>query len=127
MVIIFFALLFAMMMFTFSFTSYSLNGINKIVMYVPLEIFQNNVYVLEYEEPANLYFEEENLTSDLRNYFTKLEKYTNSYSLMIIYTTAEGKLSFGTTHQGVLISISAEAYFDYDYSRTLFYKVGEAK
>ena len=126
MVIIFFALIFAMLMFTFSFGAYSMNGINRTVMYIPMEMFQKNVYVLEKNDTSFFYFEEIKLKNDLTEYFTRLEKYTNDYTLTIMFTNAQGKLDLSLRHQGVRITVNATAYFDYNYKKTMFYHVGES-
>ena len=93
MINIFFALSFMFVSFSFFFVTTSMNAVNRAVLYIPIELIQKNVNILDVNDESDLYFNKSDLKTDLDKYFqNSLEKYVISYEVTYTFTNQEGSM-----------------------------------
>ena len=114
--------------FSFFFVTTSMNAVNRAVLYIPIELIQKNVNILDVNDESDLYFNKSDLKTDLDKYFqNSLEKYVISYEVTYTFTNQEGSMvCISTKCQGVKISVNANICFDAHYEKSMFYSIGES-
>ena len=129
MIIILFALIFSLISFSFYFSSTAVNAVNRSMLYLPIEILQSSVNLIDVESEEDLYFDKDKLTNDLDDYFElSIKKYVISYVSSYIFTDKDNSMVCigpDAKCQGIKITINAEIYFDTHYEKTMFYSIGE--
>lgn len=116
--------LFSFMMFS---STFSMNAVNRSLIYLPIEIIKNSVVIDDRSEPSSIYFSEEGLRMLLDEYFAKsLTKYVNSYDYSLTFLNDDG-LSYCTNDecQGVSINLQADLAFNFHFDKTMVYTIGE--
>ena len=129
MVIMLFALIFMVLSFSFFFASNAINSVNRSLLYLPIEMLQTYVNVLDVDGEEDLYFNRNSLTTALDRYFeSTVEGHVLSYETSYIFTDKDNTMvCIGTNAkcQGIKINVNAEIYFGVHYEKTMFYSIGE--
>lgn len=128
MINIFIGAILAISSFTIFHTSYRMNGINRVMAYLPMEIFENSVHIFSTGTYTGLYFNQSELIDALDEYFdTYVVKYANSYEAEYIFTNPSDQSICTTTRcQSIQINLTAEILSNYEYSKTMYYSITEA-
>lgn len=106
--------------------SYSINGINRLVLNTPIEYFNVAIPLINKNEEIYLYFEQDRLEDSLNKYYEPLSKYSSEYLVTYYYYNLEDSSICTTNYcQGVEIRVNCKIDFDINFSRTMFYEIGE--
>ena len=129
MIITLFALIFMILSFSFFFASTAVNSVNRSLLYLPIELLQTYVNVLDVDDGEDLYFNRSSLTNALDSYFeSTIKDHVLSYDTSYIFTDKDNTMvCIGTNAkcQGIKINVNAEIYFGVHYEKTMFYSIGE--
>ena len=124
---IFLSALFMVISCSFFISYSSINYVNKSLLYLPKEILENSVNILNVKDKEYIYFIKKELILNLDTYFqSSLKGKVISYETEYIFTNSQGDEICLTGYcQGIKINLSAEIFFDTHYEKTMFYFIGE--
>ena len=128
MIQILFSVMFAIFSFQMFSISYKANGVNKTLVYFPIELVKNSVTITNYHNDGFVYFNQEKFISYSNTYFDEnISKYTNDYEIEYLFLDID-KEGICTTSkcQCVKISVFASFSFDFVYSKSMIYSIGES-
>ena len=124
-----FAILFIVVSFSFFFATNAINFVNRSLLYLPIEILQSHVNVLNVDEEEDLYFNRAALNNALDDYFeSTIKSHVISYETSYIFTDKDNTMvciGSNAKCKGLKINVNAEIYFDVHYEKTMFYSIGE--
>ena len=124
-------MIFVIILTTFLFSSFTvsfrLQTINRVVIYTPVEIFENSISLLDIEDDDDIYFDKAKLTRSLKNYYdSNLKKVFKNYYLSIYYFSGEDKsLCVSDKCKGVSVTVHGRYLLNFNYSRTIQYQIKE--
>lgn len=124
-------MLFVILLTTFLFSSFTvsfrLQTINRVVIYTPVEIFENSISLLDVEDDDDMYFNKVQLYNGLKTYYdSNLKKVFKNYKMLIYYFAGENKaLCVSERCKGVSVTITGKYLFDFNYLRTIQYQIKE--
>ena len=103
-----------------------MNGINKTMMYLPKEIFENSVLLINVESKSDLYFDQEKLIESLNQYFdSQIPRYTKKYETHYTFTNpSDQSVCTSEKCQSVQVDLTAEI-FSLTYFKKMYYSIGE--
>ena len=112
----------------FSYT-YQLNGINRVIIAAPIQLFETSIPLATQDKEVTLYYEKETLKHNYETYLEKeLTKYTSSYEVQYyFYNTNNGGFCDEKDCQGVEIDITAKIMLWMDYERVMKYEIVKGK
>ena len=124
---IFYCALFMIMMFSFYFTGTSMNSVRRAILYLPIELIQKSVSLLEFEDENSLYFNDAVLRDNLTTYFdVTVKPHVHDYQFLCIYFDHNDKFCIGNHCQKVRITVIANLYFGAKFSNGMTYEIGES-
>lgn len=108
----------------FRFT-YSLNGINRLVLNTPIEYFNVAIPLVKNDEEIKLYFDKSVLENNLNEYFLVLSQYCSSYSVnYYYYNQNDDSICLGQECSAVEVRVNCTIDFNVNYYRAMFYEIG---
>ena len=113
--------------FSFSLSSISINSVNRSLLYLPIELLQSYVNIIEVDSVEDLYFKKDPLMDALDIYFeSSLSHHVLSYQVTYLFTDSDNSMvCLSDRCQGINITVNADIYFDVHYEKTMFYSIGE--
>lgn len=122
MIIAFFV---AFLSFNFFMNSYQINGINRLVLGMPVSLYETSIHLLDINETLGPYFDKEVLEDNLTSFFAfHMPRYTDDYSLAFYYyNIADHSISFSNQPKAVEVTVRASLVMFNDYQRTMFYEI----
>ncbi len=127
MINVFVSALFVLISFT-CFSAYtSLNAINRAVMSIPIEIFENSVLIVNIESPSEISFDQVTLKNNLESYlYNAISRYTSSKpDVNCTFTNPDDQSICMTYCQSVQVHVEATVMGMFDYDKTMYYSIGE--
>ena len=123
MINIFISMLFAVCAFSLFTMSTKIQGLNTLLLNVPLTIFEYSTTDEGTEYP---YYIQENLKSTYKKYIEQsIYNYVDNYSLDFRFYFPESGGLCNEHCQGVEVMVKADIVFAYEYERIMFYEVKE--
>ena len=120
-------LVFSLTIFLFSsFTiSLKLQTINRAVIYIPKEIFETAIPIVNIDESNGLFFNKTKLASNLDTYFEdKLSKLMSDYTYTLYYyNQSNGSICTSTNCNAVEVTVSGHYSFNFLYERSISYEI----
>ena len=125
MVAIFIAFLVAVLSFNFFVISYQSNGINRLVMYAPLSLFETAIVLYDIDPEEGPYFDKEVLVNNITDYFSfHMPRYTEDYQLSYYYyKSGDHSLDMSDHAKAVEVFVSANIAMNYEYKKTMYYEI----
>ena len=111
--------------FNFFMLSYQANGINRLVMSMPLSLFETAIEMLDINEEEGPYFNKEELEDNLTSYFDfHLPRYTNDYSLnLYYYNIIDRSIDMDDECQAVEVKVETDLILFKHYAKTMYYEI----
>ena len=105
--------------------SYQANGINRLVMSMPLSLFETAIEMLDINEEEGPYFNKEELEDNLTSYFDfHLPRYTNDYSLnLYYYNIIDRSIDMDDECQAVEVKVETDLILFKHYAKTMYYEI----
>ncbi|NLZ15651.1 MAG: hypothetical protein GXY27_03115 [Erysipelotrichaceae bacterium] len=125
MVTMFIALLVVVMSFNLFAISYQLNGINRLLLGIPMSIFESAVVLYNLEPNQKPYFDKVILIDNVHSYFDySIVRYCDEYDIDIVYyDPISHAITFSDKPEAVKINITATLDFSYQYQKSMFYEI----
>lgn len=83
----------------FFFVSYRLTGINRVMMNIPISIFESSIPLVQDRDEPIMYFNKTTLNKELTSYFDKsLKKYVDDYTVVYFYYNSDTNHSCLTSY-----------------------------
>ena len=125
MVAIFISLLVVVLSFNFFMISYQLNGVNRLVMYAPLSLFESAIILYEIDLDIGPIFDKEILVDNITSYFDfHMPRYSSDYDLSFYYYNVEDhSLDLSDQPKAVEVLVTATLVENYHYERTMYYEI----
>lgn len=125
MVAIIISLLVVVISFNFFMMSYQINGINRLVMSVPISLYETAINVFEIDEEIGPCFNKKILEENITYYFTfHMPRYTEDYELdFYYYNPIDHSLDMNDEVKAVEVTINANIILYYHYQKTMYYEV----
>lgn len=125
MVTIIISLLVVVISFNFFMMSYQINGINRLVMSVPISLYETAINVFEIDEEIGPCFDKQILEENITYYFTfHMPRYTEDYELdFYYYNPIDHSLDMNDEVKAVEVTINANIILYYHYQKTMYYEV----
>ena len=95
--------------FNFFMLSYQINGVNRLVLGMPIALYETALNLYDINEEDGPYFDKEILEDNLTSYFSySMKKYTSDYQLTFYYyDPSNGAICLEDECRAVEISLSA--------------------
>ena len=108
--------------------SLKVNGLNRIVTHIPIQVFHKTIPLVSDEEEIDLYYDKYHLQDNVKHYLdTSIYKYVSSYDIdYYFYNTDSGGACDITDCKGVEITITAKVSSFYTYKKTMYYEIRSA-
>ena len=125
MVSIFICLFIVVLSFNFFMVSYQINGINRLVMSIPLSLFETAINMFEIDEDIGPAFDKEILLDNLSSYFDyNFVKYTDEYGLnLYYYKPSDHSLDMSDNPKAVEVTVTAKIVLNNYYQKEMFYEI----
>ena len=118
---------FVIVFFSFNFfmLSYQANGINRLVMSMPLSLFETAIEMLDINEEEGPYFNKEELENNLTSFFDyHIPRYTDNYSVnYYYYNIADHSIDMDDECQAVEVKVEADLILFKRYTKTMYYEI----
>lgn len=111
--------------FNFFTISYELNGINRIVLSMPLSVFETAINMYDINEDDGPYFDKFYLEDNVSSYFDfHLARYVEEYSLYFYYyNPTDHSLDMDDEARAVEVTITTTLVLSTPYSKTMYYEI----
>ena len=121
MIYIFLAAVFAMFSFQFFTLNFSIQGLNRAIVYTPIELMMMDVS----NNNDEVSFTTSNIESHLREYYDKtLTRYVKDYDIeFYFYNKFDESICTSNYCDGVEITVDATLMISYKYHRVMFYEL----
>lgn len=125
MISIFICLIIIVISFNFFMVSYQINGINRLVLAMPLSLFETAINLYEIDNEKGPAFNKNTLYYNLTSYFDyHIYNYTDEYSLVCYYyKMSDHSLDLSTEPQAVEITLYAKLVLNNQYKKSMSYEI----
>ena len=105
--------------------SYQANGINRLVMSMPLSLFETAIEMLDINENDGPHFNKEELEDNLTSYFSyHLPRYTDSYALSFYYyNIGDHSIDMDDECQAIEVKVETDLVLFKHYTKTMDYEI----
>lgn len=105
--------------------NYSIQGLNRAILYTPIEMMYKSVQMYG-DSPL---FRKDDFEDLILSYYSKiLPRYVDSYNVdFYYYNSIDQSMCLNDNCDGVEITVTCKLNITYDYHRTMFYELIEAK
>ena len=125
MVAIFIAFLVVTLSFNFFMISYQINGINGLVLSMPISLYETAINLFNIDEDIGPIFDRELLEDNITSYFDyHIPRYTSDYHLSFYYyNPVDHSLELSDDIKAVEVEISANLVLSFHYEKTMYYEI----
>lgn len=120
-------LVFLLTVFLFSsFTiSLKLQTINRAVIYMPKEIFETAIPIVNIDETSGLYFNKTKLANNIETYLDeKISRLMSDYTYSLYYyNQTNGSICTSANCNAVEVTVTGHYSFDFLYERSISYEI----
>ena len=115
----------AFLSFNFFVYSFQINGLNRLVMSMPLSLYETAINMFGIDEEVGPYFDKEILEDNLTSFFSyHIYRYTDSYELNFYYYNIEDhSIDMDEECRAVEVKVTAPIILFQQYSKTMFYEI----
>ena len=113
----------------FFFISYRLTGINRVMLNIPISIFESSIPLVQERDEPIIYFDKEKLNTELTSYFEKsIKKYTDEYELdYYYYSQDDHSICTSEYCTAIEITIEAKITLTMNYQKTVHFYIQKIK
>lgn len=125
MTIIFFVFSLITFLFTSFTTSFKLQSINRTVIYMPVQLFETAIDIVNIDENEYLYFNKIKLQNNLDDYLEEnLTKYMKDYEYSLYYyNQSDESICTSDKCSAVEVMVTGHYAFNFSYSRCVAYEI----
>ena len=125
MVLMFIALFIAVISFNFFMMSYQINGVNNLVLAMPISLYETSINMININDSTGPTFDKQRLEERINKYFSfSMKKYTDDYSLSFYYYNPfDQSVCLSDSCYAVEVKVDATLILYYHYSKTMYYQI----
>ena len=125
MISVFICLFIVVLSFNFFMTSYQINGINRLVLSMPLSLFETAINLFDINEDEGPSFDKDYLSYNLTSYFDyHMPKYTDNYEFTLYYyKPSDHSLDMSDNPKAVEVTVTAKIVLNNYYQKEMFYEI----
>ena len=125
MVLVFISLFVVVLSFNFFMMSYQINGVNRLVLAMPISLYETSIDMYNINEIKGPKFDKKQLEKNIHNYFDySMKNYTDDYSVSFYYYNPfDHSFCLSGSCHAVEVTVKANLILDYHYSKTMFYEI----
>lgn len=125
MVLMFIALFIAVISFNFFMMSYQINGVNNLVLAMPISLYETSMNMINIKDTVGPSFDKKVLEDRIRTYFAfSMSKYTDNYSInFYYYNPFDHSVCLSDSCHAVEVKVNATLILNYRYSKTMYYQI----
>ena len=125
MVLMFIALFVAVISFNFFMMSYQINGVNNLVLAMPISLYETSINMININDSTGPTFDKQRLEERINKYFSfSMKKYTDDYSLSFYYYNPfDHSVCLSDSCYAVEVKVDATLILYYHYSKTMYYQI----
>ena len=111
--------------FNFFMMSYQINGVNRLVMSVPISLYETAINLFEVDEEYGPTFDKEILEDNITSYFAfHMPRYTSDYELdFYYYLPIDHSMDMSDEAKAVEVTLEATLILFYHYQKTMYYEI----
>ena len=109
----------------FFFISYRLTGINRVMLNIPIQIFESSIPLVQERDEPIIYFDRETLDAKLTSYFEKsISKYTEHYTIdYYYYSPDDGSACLNSYCTAIEITLEARITLTMNYQKSVHFYI----
>ena len=125
MITIFISFLIVVLSFNFFVISYQINGINRLVLSMPLSLYETAIELFDIDEDIGPIFDKTILEDNITSYFDyHMPRYTRNYSIeFYYYDPIDHSIELSENAKAVEVIVDAELVLSYYYEKTMYYEI----
>ena len=125
MVLMFIALFVAVISFNFFMMSYQINGVNNLVLAMPISLYETSINMININDSTGPTFDKQRLEERINKYFSfSMKKYTDDYALSFYYYSPfDQSVCLSDSCYAVEVKVDATLILYYHYSKTMYYQI----
>ncbi len=125
MIILFFVFSLTIFLFSSFTISLRLQTINRAIIYMPIEVFETAIQVVNIDETEGLYFVKSRLQSNLDDYFEEtVSRVMNDYSYSLYYYNQEdGSICTSDKCDAVEVTLTGHYIYNFSYTKSVNYEI----
>ena len=111
--------------FNFFMMSYQINGVNRLVMSVPISLYETAINLFDVDEEYGPTFDKEILEDNITSYFVfHMPRYTSDYELdFYYYLPIDHSMDMSDEAKAVEVTLEATLILFYHYQKTMYYEI----
>ena len=111
--------------FNFFIMSYQINGVNRLVMSVPISLYETAINLFDVDEEYGPTFDKEILEDNITSYFAfHMPRYTSDYELdFYYYLPIDHSMDMSDEAKAVEVTLEATLILFYHYQKTMYYEI----
>lgn len=111
--------------FNFFMMSYQINGVNRLVMSVPISLYETAINLFDVDEEYGPTFDKEILEENITSYFAfHMPRYTSDYELdFYYYLPIDHSMDMSDEAKAVEVTLEATLILFYHYQKTMYYEI----
>ena len=115
----------AFLSFNFFMNSYQINGMNRLVLGMPVSLYETAINMIDIDEEKGPFFNKNELEDNLTSFYAfHMPRYTDDYRLSFYYYNPNNhSLYLGDEPRAVEVTIRASLVLFNNYRRTMFYEI----
>lgn len=128
MINIFITAIFAVISYQTFTLSTNLNALNKAILDIPISYFEISVKLIN-SITGHIYFDQRKLMDHLDEYFlVEVGHIVNDYEVNYeFYYTSDKSICLNNQCDGVRVNLKARVIFNYNFDKTTYYEITEAR
>ena len=125
MIAMFISFFIVVLSFNFFMMSYQINGINRLVLSMPLSLYETGISLFEIDEDIGPVFDKAILEDNITSYFDfHMPRYTDDYDVSFYYyNMSDHSLDMSDEPKAVEVNLTANIVLSYHYTKTMFYEI----
>ena len=125
MIAMFISFFIVVLSFNFFMMSYQINGINRLVLSMPLSLYETGISLFEIDEEIGPVFDKAILEDNITSYFDfHMPRYTDDYDVSFYYyNMSDHSLDMSDEPKAVEVNLTANIVLSYHYTKTMFYEI----
>ena len=111
--------------FNFFMMSYQINGINRLVVSVPISLYETAINMFEIDDETGPYFDKETLEDNITSYFAfHMDRYSSDYDLdFYYYVLSDHSMDMSDEPKAVEVTLDTTIILSYHYQKTMYYEI----
>lgn len=111
--------------FNFFMMSYQINGINRLVVSVPISLYETAINMFDVDEEEGPYFDKEALEDNITSYFAfHMDRYSSDYDLdFYYYVLSDHSMDMSDEPKAVEVTLDTTIILSYHYQKTMYYEI----